>query len=155
MGSVIHSLRAGFLANGKAFGCIRRQSDSHDIYWGGWFDIVSRTSEQMNIVNTDEYERIPLRRPASAKCQQYLVKFDITRGIVRYTITEICSDSVDLFFENEGICSTNEMRMLTVGERLNAMRPQPVVVPKWMKVRRGEVREALDFVCEKVTAEEM
>ena len=146
---------SGFLANGKAFGCIRRQSDSHGIYWGGWFDIVSRTSEQMNIVNTDEYERIPLRRPASAKCQQYLVKFDITRGIVRYTITEICSDSMDLFFENEGICSTNEMRMLTVGERLNAMRPQPVVVQKWMKVRRGEVREALDFVCEKVKAEEM
>ena len=60
-----------------------------------------------------------------------------------------------MFFENEGICSTSEMRMLTVGERLNAMRPQPVIVQKWMKVRRGEVREALDFVCEKVTVEEM
>ena len=146
---------SGFLANGKAFGCILRQSDSHGIYWVGWFDIVSEKSEQMNIVNTDEYERIPLRRPASAQCQQYLVKFDVNRGIVRYTITEICSNSVDLFFENEGICSTNEIRMLTVGERLNAMRPQPVVVQKWMKVRGGEVREALDFVCEKVKAEEM
>ena len=139
---------SGFLANGAAYSCNRRQLPSGEDYWSGWYDVEGT----IDILDVSKYEAIPDNGNKNQDgCSFYLVQLTPTGNLFRYIAAEVCARDIDMFYENEVNCADRSIRLLRIGQEFEAMTPQPSAVSKWFIPRRpgSEVHDAIAFVCGK------